>query len=287
MRNKKKMAAAAGLAAVMVIGGTWAYFSQTAKIENPFSTGKYDSIVIEDFKPDDGDNWVPGATINKDVTVNNTGDYDLFVRVRFDEKWQDKGSETVRKENKGMDASTYQASGTDGLVVNDKSVVKKIINKANEDKWVYNADDGYWYYKYNLKAKNDKNDEDTTGTFLDAVQLIEDADMGLYTTTNYYTTAATAPGTDSGDFGTKKDDAGTKWVAYTGKVPSDALHNMALARQDADKPGYGNAEYTLTITVETVQATKAAMESTFGLESESLPGGISWTFTDASTSTGA
>lgn len=282
MRNKKKMAAAAGFAAVMVIGGTWAYFNQKAEIENPFSTGKYDSIVVEDFKPDDGDNWVPGATINKDVTVKNTGDYDLFVRVKFDEKWQDKENGTSRKENNGMDASTYQENGTDGLVENDKSVVTKIINEANKDKWYYNADDGYWYYKYNLAAKDRVGD--TTGVFLDAVQLLEDADMGLYTTTNYYTTAATAPGTDSDDFGTDKE---SKWVTYTGVVPSDALHSMALTRQDATKPGYGNANYTLTITVETVQATKAAMEGTFGLDSKSLPGGINWTFTDASTSTGA
>ncbi len=283
MRNKKKMAAVAGLASVMVIGGTWAYFSQIATIKNPFSTGKYDSIVVEDFKPKDGVNWVPGATINKDVTVNNTGDYDLFVRVKFDEKWLEKNDvDKIRKENNGMNESTYQESGTDGLVANDKSVVKKIINDTNKDKWFYNADDGYWYYKSNLEASGG-----TTGVFLDAVQLIEDADMGLYTTTNYYTTAATAPGTDSGDFGTGEDDEGSKWIEYTGKVPDDALHSMALTRQDATKTGYGNAEYILTITVETVQATKVAMESTFGLDPEKLPGGIDWTFTDASTSTGA
>lgn len=284
MRNKK-MTAAAGLAAIMVIGGTWAYFNQSSVIKNPFSTGKYDSIVVEDFKPEDGDNWVPGATINKDVTVNNTGDYDLFVRVKLDETWTEKGTDTARKTNTGMDSTTSQANAADGLVTADGSVVKKIINQTNADKWFYNSTDGYWYYKYNLKAKGAEDGGDTTGIFLDAVQLIEEADMGLYTTTKYYTTAADAPdASDSANFSTDTSEAGTKWVVYTSEnVPDGATHNIVITRQDSTKPGYGNADYTLTITVETVQATEAAMKSAFKLDA--APTDCTWTFTDASTST--
>ena len=74
MRKNKKIAGVAGLAAIMVIGGTFAYFNQTMTVTNPFDTGKYDTNVTEDFKPEDGDNWEPGAEVNKDVTVKNTGD---------------------------------------------------------------------------------------------------------------------------------------------------------------------------------------------------------------------
>ena len=41
MKMNKKAAALGGLAAVAVVGGTWAYFNQTAAITNPFSTGRY------------------------------------------------------------------------------------------------------------------------------------------------------------------------------------------------------------------------------------------------------
>lgn len=263
MRKNKKIAGVAGLAAIMVIGGTFAYFNQTMSVTNPFDTGKYDSTVTEDFKPEDGKNWEPGAEVNKDVTVKNTGDYDVLVRVKFDEKWVNKDNNQIVKENNGLDDTTKQVDATDGLVDADDSVVAKTLNKEN---WVYNATDGYWYYKQNLAAGKD------TGVFLDAVKLLEDADMGHYAVTNYYTKADVKPAEDN--IGT---DPETQWVAYTGTVPEKATHNMVVTKQDKDKTGYGNANYTLTITAQTVQATDAAMKDAFNLTS--APEGCSWNLT--------
>ncbi|CBL36195.1 hypothetical protein CL3_16080 [butyrate-producing bacterium SM4/1] len=49
---KRKIAALGGLAALAAVGGTWAYFNQTAAITNPFHTeGGYETSVIEHFKP--------------------------------------------------------------------------------------------------------------------------------------------------------------------------------------------------------------------------------------------
>lgn len=251
MRKNRKIAGAAGLASIMVIGGAFAYFNQTMTVANPFDTGKYDTTVIEEFKPEDGSNWEPGAEVDKDVTVKNTGDYDVLVRVKFDEKWVNKDTKSTVKENTGMKDSTSQEKADDGLVANDGSVVAKTLIKTD---WVYNETDGYWYYNKNLTAGSD------TGVFLDAVKLLEDADMGKYTATNYYTTAATKPEEDA--IGT---DPAAQWVAYTGTVPKEATHNMVVTKQDSTAPGYGNADYTLTITAQTVQATKAAMTNAFGL----------------------
>lgn len=259
MKKNKKIAGVAGLAAVMLIGGTFAYFNQTMTVTNPFDTGKYDSTVVEDFKPTDGDNWEPGAEVNKDVTVKNTGDYDVLVRVRFDEKWVNKTNSTWTKENTGMDDATKQEDATDGQVALDGSVVAKTLNKTD---WVYNKDDGYWYYNKNLAARTD------TGKFLDSVKLLEDADMGKYTVTNYYTEAETAP--EKTEIGS---DPATQWVAYTGNVPDNAKHSMAVTTQDPTAPGYSNADYTLTITAQTVQATNAAMNA-FGLTE--APEGCTW-----------
>lgn len=263
MRTNKKIAGAAGLAVIMLIGGTFAYFNQTMNVKNPFDTGKYDTTVTEDFKPEEGENWEPGAEVNKDVTVKNTGDYDVLVRVKFDEKWVNKDTKQTVKENDSMNDSTSQDDATDGLVDKDGSVVAKTLKK---DKWIYNAADGYWYYKENLKSKTD------TGIFLDAVKLLEDADMGNYVVTNYYTTAADKPAEDA-----IGSDPSTQWVAYTGTMPKDATHNMVLTKQDPVKTGYGNADYTLTITAQTVQATEAAMKDAFGLTAQ--PAGCNWNLT--------
>lgn len=264
MRKNKKIAGVAGLAAIMVIGGTFAYFNQTMTVTNPFDTGKYDTNVTEDFKPEDGNNWEPGAEVNKDVTVKNTGDYDVLVRVKLTEKWVNKTTgNTVAENTTGLKGNASQANATDGQTTDDYSVVEKTLNEKD---WVYNDADGYWYYKTNLAAGTD------TGKFLDAVKLLEDADMGKYTVTNYYTTAETKP--VEGAIG---DDPATQWVAYTGNVPKDAKHSMAVTKQDPNAPGYGNANYTLTITAQTVQATDAAMKDAFALTAQ--PAGCTWNLT--------
>lgn len=264
MRKNKKIAGVAGLAAIMVIGGTFAYFNQTMTVTNPFDTGKYDTNVSEDFKPEDGDNWEPGAEVNKDVTVKNTGDYDVLVRVKLTEKWVNKTKgNTVAENTTGLKGDASQVDAKDGLTTGDYSVVEKTLN---ENDWVYNDADGYWYYKTNLKAKTD------TGKFLDAVKLLEDADMGKYTVTNYYTTAETKP--LEGAIG---DDPANKWVAYTGNVPKDAKHSMAVTTLDPKASGYANSNYTLTITAQTVQATDAAMKDAFKLTA--APAGCTWNLT--------
>lgn len=261
-KRSKKLLVAIGLVIVIAVGGVFAYFNQTMTVENPFDTGKYDSVLTEDFSPSDGQNWQPGVEVNKDIQVTNTGNYDILVRVGFDEKWVNKDTRTLVKENKGMDAATWQESATDGLTANDRSVVEKILNDEN---WVYNAADGYWYYKANLTAGA------ATGTFLDAVRLLEDADMGHYTVNNYYTSAEAKP--DRATIGT---DPAVAWVAYEGAVPDGAKHTMSVTGQDPAAPGYGNANYTLTITAQTVQATEAAMTDVFGLAA--APAGCNWIF---------
>lgn len=142
MKNKK-LKAIAGLVAVAVIGGSLAYFNQTMTVENPFDTNKYSSELVETFNPGDGDDWQPGATVNKDIQVDNTGDYDVIVRVKFDETWTRKGGNSAYVTNTGINDSTSQTDETDGLVTGDYSVVKK--NLLNADKWFYNTNDGYYY----------------------------------------------------------------------------------------------------------------------------------------------
>ena len=96
MKMNKKAAALGGLAALVAVGGTWAYFNQTAAITNPFHTeGGYETSVIEHFNPSDGEDWKPGVTVNKEVIASNTGDADVLVRVTMDEVWR-RGDEDLK-----------------------------------------------------------------------------------------------------------------------------------------------------------------------------------------------
>lgn len=268
MMSNKKVLGIAGLAAVMMIGGTLAYFSQEMSIENPFDTGKYDSVIVEDFKPSDGDNWEPGAKVDKEVKVENTGDYDILVRVKFDEKWVNKDDSSWTKTNTGTDVTTIeQANVADGLIAADKSVVEKTLDARN---WVYNDADKYWYYTNNLESG------ENTGAFLKDVTLLEDVDMGAYEVINYYTKSESIP--EKTEIGQTSSDAETKWVQYTREMPESAKHSMAVTKLKEDARGYANAEYTLTITAETVQATDAAMKNSWNL-TEKPSGCDAWNLT--------
>lgn len=274
MKNKK-LFGVAGLAAVLAVGGSLAYFNQTMTVENPFKTSNYSSELVETFTPKDGDNWQPGATVNKDIQVDNTGDYDVIVRVKFDETWTKKGDNVPYKTNIGIDNSTSQVDPTDGLLektengvtTKDGSVVQK--NLVNTNNWFYNKADGYWYYLTNVKAG------ESTGKFLDNVKLIDDADMGKYDVVKYYTTADTAPAAT--EIGTTADDPATKWVPYEKDIPSTATHTKTVTKLDENAPGYSDSDYKLTITAQTVQASKDAVNKTFDLTSVT---GSNWTLAE-------
>ncbi|WP_040194647.1 BsaA family SipW-dependent biofilm matrix protein [Clostridium culturomicium] len=249
MKNKK-LVAITGLTAVAVVGGSLAYFNQTMTVENPFDTNKYASELVETFNPTDGDNWQPGETVNKDIQVENTGDYDVIVRVKFDETWTRKGGDAyVIKE--GLNNTASQENANDGLTERDYSVVAK--NLVNDDKWIYNLNDGYYYYKTNL-AKGENTDK-----FLDSVTLLENADMGRYEEIKYYTIADVKP--DNTNIG---DDESTQWVKYTGEVPTGAKHTRTVTQIVKGAEGYADSDYKLTITAQTVQATSSAVQDAFG-----------------------
>lgn len=261
MKNKKLLGVT-GLAVVALVGGSLAYFNQTMEVENPFDTNKYGSELVEDFHPGDGENWQPGATVNKDIEVKNTGDYDVLTRVKFDETWTRKGEDSAYKTNKGMNNTTSQADATDGLTEADGSIVTKTLNATE---WVYNPSDGYWYYKHNLTAGS------STGNFLDSVTLLEEADMGKYVVTKYYTTADEEPAND-----VIGEDPATQWVKYEGEVPDNAKHTRTVTAIEDGKEGYSNSDYKLTITAQTVQATEDAVQDAFELTTLE---GTDWTLT--------
>jgi len=68
------------LAALIVAGSSFAWFTSTDEVTNRLSaTADYGVAIAEDFTPPE--NWVPGQAIEKNVGVVNTGNVDAFARM--------------------------------------------------------------------------------------------------------------------------------------------------------------------------------------------------------------
>ncbi len=259
--NKKSKVAVAGVAAVALVGGTLAYWNQTTTINNPFSTNSYGGETVEDFNPADGGDWEPGATVNKKISVNNTGDYDIYVRVKFEEEWTSLKSDVATKKN---DAATtagdvYQASATDGWVDADNTVVHKNLIEGWEDDWTY--EDGWYYYNTAVPSGG------TTGNLLESVKLDENTDMGSYeeyvtvTVTKEDKTELKYEGTDVTVETTEDAETGATTVTvkkggkaeYTTKNKNDQIVQSVKKQLATGKGGYANADYVLTITTQMCQ----------------------------------
>lgn len=271
MKNKKA-AALLGLAAIAVIGGTFAYFTQTSSIDNPFDTAKYSTVVTEDFKPKDGNDWQPGAEVNKDVYVDNTGDRAVVVRVKFEDIWSRNGEEFARPSAKDT-MTVFQTNPHDGEVGGDKSVVHKYF--ANEDQWTKTPEeDGYYYYLTKLEPGK------STGKFLDSVRLAADVDMGQFLTQYYYTEEEEKPEIKVDAIDEEWNMPGWKKLGEpqlataSNATPSDATtFTAAVTKPVAGKLGYSDADYILRVTIETVQATDKAVAAVFSTAPEDVVAG--------------
>lgn len=276
MKIQKRQISAfvAGLAGLGLIVGSWAYYTSTTQLDNRLKTQKYGDTLTEKFTPDN--DWQPGEEVTKEAKVKNTGDYDLVVRVKLKEEWwrdangdgsMDPGESLISFESNGnggadrtkinYSAGATQGSATDGLLTGDQTVVKKTLANMG---WTA-GNDGYWYYNTKLAKGNE------TSAFMEKIMLAADADMGKYTTKQYWTEnqliAATEP--DPSNIGT---DSKTQWVLYTGAVPSptvptNSVYTRAISTLDPSAAGYAGAIYDLFITSETCQATSAAVMATW------------------------
>ena len=82
-REKRVLIGALGVAAVMVAGSTFAWFSSKDEVTNRLSaSANYGVSIVEDFTPPE--NMTPGQEVNKDVSVVNTGNIDALVRVQLE-----------------------------------------------------------------------------------------------------------------------------------------------------------------------------------------------------------
>ncbi|HIT41447.1 MAG TPA: hypothetical protein IAB60_04965 [Candidatus Caccovicinus merdipullorum] len=302
-KMSKKATALAGLGVLAVVGGTFAYYNQTVSLENPLNTGHYDNEVIEDYTPPT-DDLKPGATIDKVVGAKNTGDYPVMVRIKMDEVWRNADGDIIdRHSSEGLTAfaaetgasgefTAQQIDDEDGDVSNsaggeDNSVVRK--NLTSSSKWTYNVNDGYWYYNEVLYSGEE------TGNLLDSITLASNIDLGKYIQKDYYYVGTS--GMSQGDVTdnmwaeytvSRDDDGRVNGITVGGSAIDDENNDgfydaidMAISLGitdeqklfrknesllDEDHTGYADANYTLTVTSQFVQATPDALTEAFGTE---------------------
>lgn len=274
----KKAAAGIGLGALALVGGTFAYYSQTASLDNPLSTGKYTTQLVEDYTPPTED-LKPGAKWDKNVGAENTGDYPVLVRISMKENWSYKGEEdsykTILSNSRLFNNGTYadgifdaaQSDDTDGLTPEeDGTVVHK--NILTNDGWI-DGGDGYWYWNGVLEKKG--SDKSRTAHLLEGLTMATDIDLGYYETKEYYAIAKTQPDLDNTGAWTLIDwtkvndgnDDGLidiRDLAVATPIPEgESLFRKSESNLDSSRKGYGDSNYTLTVTSEFVQATKDAV----------------------------
>ena len=105
-REKRILIASLVIAATIVAGSTFAWFSSKDEVTNRLSaSANYNVAIGETFQPPT--NLAPGQAVNKDIVAVNTGDVDAFVRMWFD------GSMKFMKQNgAGTAESAKYTEGT-------------------------------------------------------------------------------------------------------------------------------------------------------------------------------
>lgn len=77
-KEKRILIASLCIAAAVIAGSTFAWFSSTDDVTNRLSANAdYGVSIVESFAPPE--NWMPGSLVNKDVYATNTGNIGAFV----------------------------------------------------------------------------------------------------------------------------------------------------------------------------------------------------------------
>ena len=141
LKNKKTFVGI-GLLLLVAVGVTYALFFTSDDFLGEYFVTKYNVVVNENIVSPT--NWLPGEKISKNISATNNGDVDAVFRVKYVEEWED---------SNGTDVTSSIPSGT------------VTINFENQEQWVYNSNDGYYYYKFILEPNQ------TTSSFVSGVTL--------------------------------------------------------------------------------------------------------------------
>lgn len=237
--KKKAALGLAGLAAVAAIGGTWAYWNQNLSVNNEFKAGNFDSDIVEEFKPEE--DWLPGETVKKVVSVKNSGNVDMAVMTKITQKWDGEkltlqaadGTEYAAEVQWGENVAAFAAPGVADIAA-PMGIEKTVDSFADaDDTWVLT----------DIK-ENEDGSQDLYFVYSGIV-----AEAGE--TSALPTSVTMNPLIQSGITSKKYEPNGSGGVD--------------LVKADANYlDSYEDAQYTMTINAKTVQATFDAIKDVFG-----------------------
>ena len=165
MKNKKMFVIT--LALVIGIAATSATMAilhaQTGTISNLFSAGDVNTHIDED---NDDQPVKPDTNILKSPVIVNDGPSNAFIRARI----------TVSPSTAGVElfAGSWSALEGPNKTFTQASVVYDGTTFSNNGKWIYYANDGYYYYTLPVEVGA------STTSLFDAVVLKESADVTIY-----------------------------------------------------------------------------------------------------------
>ncbi|MDY3208438.1 BsaA family SipW-dependent biofilm matrix protein [Clostridium baratii] len=172
MKKKKIISVIAAVAVVTSLAvGSLAYFTSKETVKNSFSTigqgnedkgGDAGIDIVEDFKPEQAKNMIPGDTVNKDVQVDSTANYPQFIRVKLDPNWVD---------SNGKINVDLNSTDKDDIILNCVNTSENMEN----NKWFKAGD--YYYYIASVQPKGQAGDK--TARLLDSVTLASDTEKSV------------------------------------------------------------------------------------------------------------
>lgn len=176
--SKKAVPLLALLVLASAFGITWAFYSDSKALANPLNIGHSGAAIQEEFNPDSS--FLPGEIVSKVVTFKNTGNMDIYLRVRAEpqEGWyMFNGNKQVELTFGKADADSdelikdgvkHPLLDLDKVIKNwsygEENVFGKGIpdGKSNND-WIKIGD--YCYYRHILTP------DQVTGPILNSIQL--------------------------------------------------------------------------------------------------------------------
>lgn len=198
LMNKKKVlttGAACGLIAVMAIGGTMAYLTDSEQTSNTFTVGKV-KIDLEETRwdttdnnnndvPDQAETMVPNQELDKNPQVENTGSNNaaVFMKVTVPTKFVTKVADdgTLDADGRKSQEIIYFKNANDAQSKEENNFDSKwqqISAEETADTGATAAKDGVRTYVFGYKTKLAPGE--TTSTLFDKIQIknvIEDEIM--------------------------------------------------------------------------------------------------------------
>lgn len=269
-----KLLGLSALASLMLIGGTWAAWTQEIQTGNEFMPGDYRTTLDEIFIPPA--EWTPGVTQEKKVWISNKGTVPVLAKVVITQSW-------IRKED--VFAVQVDAGGN---VVEEK--IKPYKGEAFP--LAFQTESGQMEYAAVPNFNKDnvvlldagRAAEDSLSLGLTAVKTM-DAARGKWLLMNeepddqnrftlYYMGIIDADGKSPVilDSVTLNEELGT---TLTGKetchviLPDGSKKQVTIDRVNAAY-GYDSSKYTMDIMATTVQATVPAVKEVFGKDGDAL-----------------